>query len=131
MKKTQETELSNAPVTATPAMPPMRQRTVERQGSRSEPYTRRLPQVRGGTCEYCGVLDPLVPSQFQYRLCPHFRGVGELRCSYCDDAKDTTDVINHAILNVAEHPNNPDQLVVWCNSYECSAKHEARFRVNR
>ena len=141
MKKTQGTEPSNVPVTPpvevkeipqpvfTP--PPPRQRTIERQGMRTEPYTRRLPQIRGGICEHCGVIDHNVPAQFQYQICPHFRGLGEMRCSYCDETKNPTDVVLHSILNIAEHPNNPDQLVVWCNSYECSKKHEARFKVNR
>lgn len=128
MKQTQGTEPSNAPETVvyTP-----RPKTLERQGVRSEPYTRRMPQIRGGICEWCGIMDPNVASQFQYRLCPHFRDIGEMRCSYCDEAKDPTDVILHAIMNIAEHPTNPDQLVAWCNSYECSKKHEARFRVNK
>lgn len=136
-KQTQGTEPFNAPVTETVVQPvPQvqyvpRVKTIERQGQRSEPYTRRMPQIRGGICEWCGVKDGNLPSQFQYQLCDHFRGIGEMRCSYCDEAKDPTDVVIHAVLNIAEHPNNPDQLVVWCNSYECSRKHEARFRVNR
>lgn len=117
----QGTEPSNAPVT----------RVIERQGTQTVPVTRRLPQIRGGVCEYCGVLDSNVPSQFQYQLCPHFRGLGEMRCSYCDEAVNPTDVILHSVLNIAEHPDNPNKLVVWCNSYSCSAKHEARFKVSR
>ena len=107
-----------------------RPKTVERQGQRSEPYTRLYPQVRGGICEFCGVLDNKVPSEYQYQLCPHFRGIGELRCSYCDEAVDPTQVVLHAVLNIAEHPDNPEKLIVWCNSYECSRKHEARFKRN-
>lgn len=122
MNQTPGTEPSNAP---------LRQRRIERQGVRTEPYTRRLPQIRGGTCEYCGIQDSNVPAQFQYQLCAHFRGMGEMRCSYCDEAKNPTDVIGLSVLNIAEHPDNPDQLVVWCNSYDCSRKHEARFRVSR
>lgn len=131
MKKTQGTEPYNAPVNVPePVAPVQRQRTLERQGGRTEAYTRRLPQIRGGICEYCGVMDPRVPSQFQYTLCPHFRGIGEMRCSYCEESKNPTDTILHSNLNIAEHPNDPDKLVVWCNSYECSKKHEKRFRVN-
>lgn len=131
-KQTQGTEPFNAPEVQAPVVAHYapRPKTLERTGQRSEPYTHRMPQIRGGICEWCGVIDPNVPSQFQYSICPHFRGIGEMRCSYCDEAKDPTDVVIHAVLNVAEHPNNPDQLVVWCNSYECSRKHEARFRVN-
>lgn len=102
-------------------------RTIERTGIKSEPYTRRLPQVRGGVCEYCGILDPNVPADQQYKLCPHYRGM-ELRCSYCDESKDPTDVIGHSILNVAEHPDKPDTWIVWCNSYTCSDKHLKRFK---
>ena len=123
MDKTQGTEPSNAPVT--------RQRRIERRGAQTVAYTRRLPQIRGGICEFCGVVDPNVPSQFQYQLCPHFRGLGEMRCSYCDENLNPVDVLLHSVLNIAEHPNNPDELVVWCNSYPCSAKHEARFKVSR
>lgn len=137
-KKNPATERFDAPVTETPVQEVVhtqttyvpRVKTLERQGQKSEPYTRRMPQIRGGICEWCGVIDRNIPSQFQYTLCDHFRGIGEMRCSYCDEAKDPTDVIIHAVLNIAEHPNNPDKLVVWCNSYECSRKHEARFRVN-
>jgi len=110
--------------------PPVRVKQVERQGVQAVPYTRRYPQVRGGVCEFCGILDRNVPSEFQYKLCPHFRGL-ELRCSYCDEAKDPSDVIGHSTLNIAEHPDNPDKIVVWCNSYTCSEKHLKRFDTSR
>ena len=110
-----------------PTMP--RQKMIERQGNVSAPYSRRFPQVRGGVCEFCGVLDPNVPSQHQYKLCPHYRGM-QLRCTYCPEAKDADDIIYHSTMNIAEHPDNPDKLVVWCNSYECSKKHLERFKVN-
>lgn len=104
-----------------------RQMHVERQGSLSEAYTRRFPMVRGGICEYCGVLDGNVASQYQYKLCPHYRGM-QLRCSYCPENKDPDEVIYHANLNIAESPDNPSALVVWCDSYECSRAHEKRFK---
>lgn len=107
--------------------PQPREMRVERQGNRSEPYTRRHPQVRGGVCEYCGVIDGNYPSQHQYKLCPHYRGM-QLRCSYCPENKDPDEVVTHAVLNVAEHPDNPNTLIVWCDSYECSRAHEARFK---
>lgn len=125
------TERVDAPVT-TPTQPQWvmpRQKTLERQGSAGAAYSIRYPQVRGGICEYCGVIDPHQPSQYQYKLCPHYRGM-QLRCTYCPEAKDVDDVIYHADLNVAEHPDNPDKLVVWCNSYECSKKHLERFQVS-
>lgn len=100
---------------------------IERQGSSSSPVTRRFPQVRGGICEYCGVLDQNVPSQFQYKLCPHYRGK-QLHCTYCAESKDADDVIYHAALNIAEHPDHPSKLVVWCDSFDCSKAHLARFK---
>lgn len=138
--KTLGTEPSNVPETevrAEPVLQPMqpiyqpRPKTIERQGQRAEPQTRRLPQIRGGVCEFCGIIDRNVPSQYQHTLCPHFRGLGEMRCSYCDESKDPGEIVTHSVLNIAEHPDNPDKLVVWCNSYECSRKHEARFKINR
>ena len=134
--KTQGTEPFNAPVTEVKVEPvftsaPPRPKEIERQGGYTEPMTRRLPQIRGGVCEFCGILDKNVPSHFQYQLCPHFRGLGEMRCSYCNEATNPTDVIKQSVINVAEHPDDPDKLVVWCNSYSCSGKHIARFRVNK
>lgn len=136
-KETQPTERSNAPVEqlVEPVVLPPARKTIERRGTRTEPYTRRLPQVRGGVCEFCGVIDPLVASQDQYRMCSHFRNIGELQCSYCPDAKSPTDVVRQSVLNVAEHPTALDEngnkvFVVWCNSYECSRKHEQRFKVS-
>lgn len=124
------TERVEAPVTAPVqqwVLP--RQKTIERQGGTSAPAVHFFPQVRGGICEFCGVVDPHQPSQYQYKLCPHYRGM-QLRCTYCPETKDADDVIYHADLNVAEHPDNPDKLVVWCNSYECSKKHLERFKVS-
>jgi len=121
------TERVTAPVTPQWVMP--RQKTLERQGDATAPYSHRSPQVRGGICEFCGVIDPNQPSQYQYKLCPHYRGM-QLRCTYCPPTKDSDDVIYHATLNVAEHPDNPDKLVVWCDSYECSKKHIERFKVS-
>lgn len=108
----------------------VRQKSVERQGASTEPYTRRWPQVRGGTCEFCGTLDRNVPAEFQYKLCGHYRGM-ELRCSYCDETKDPNQVVYHSTLNVAEHPTNPDSLVVWCNQKSCTDAHLKRFKVSK
>lgn len=118
------TERVSAPV-QTPLVP--RQMQVERSGEVSSPTSFRYPQVRGGICEFCGVLDGNQPSHMQYKLCGHYRGL-QLRCTYCPETKDPDDVINHANLNIASHPDNPSKLVVWCDSYECSRAHEARFK---
>lgn len=123
------TERDTAPATAQPQWVMPRQKQVERSSGTSAPSVHFFPGVRGGICEACGVLDPHTPSQFQYKLCPHYRGMS-LRCTYCPQAKDTDDVIYHSNLQIAEHPDNPDKLVVWCDSYDCSKKHIERFKVN-
>ena len=120
-----------APVATQPVIVQPKPPTIERQGGRTVPVTRRWPQVRGGICEFCGTLDKNVRSEDQYKLCPHFREIGQLRCSYCDESKNPDDVIYHSVLNIAAHPDNPDKLIVWCNSYECSRKHEKRFVVSQ
>ena len=103
---------------------------IERQGSSTVPYTHRYPEVRGGVCEWCGVIDETQPSTIQYTLCDHFKTVGLLRCSYCDESKNPTDVLYKHVLNIHDHPDKPGKLVVVCDSYECSNKHLARFKVN-
>lgn len=121
------TPVVQAPVYQAPLQP--RQMKIERQGETSSAYSRRFPEVRGGICEYCGVIDGNYPSEYQYKLCPHYRGQ-QLRCTYCPANKDADDVINHSVMKIAEHPDKPDTLVVWCDSFECSKKHLARFQVN-
>lgn len=105
-------------------------KTVERQGLQTVPYTTRYPQVRGGICEHCGVIDPNTESKDQYKLCNHYRGL-QLRCSYCPENADQEEMIYKSNLNVADSPTEPGKLVVWCNSYECSRAHEARFKRSR
>lgn len=107
--------------------PPPRAMRIERQGALSEPYTRRFPQIRGGICEFCGVMDRNTPSQYQYKLCPHYRGM-DARCTYCPATKDPEDVVYHADMNVAESPTDPGVMIMWCNSYDCSKAHETRFK---
>lgn len=101
--------------------------TVERQGNLAEPYVVHYPQVRGGTCEYCGTLDSNVPAHSQYKLCPHYRGK-DLRCSYCDVTKDSNEVNSKSVLNVVAHPDKPNMLIVVCDSYDCSRAHQTRFQ---
>lgn len=102
----------------------------ERRGrSSSSPITMRFPEIRGGQCEFCGTIDPLQPATEQYKLCPHFRGMGELYCSYCPETKNPEEVTRISRINVAKHPTE-NSLVVWCNSTECSGKHIARFTPN-
>lgn len=106
------------------------QKIVERQGASSEPYVRHYPKIRAGQCEYCGTLDPNVSGEFQYKLCPHFRNFGQLRCSYCPDHRNPDEVNKTTILNVHDHPSDPSKIVVVCSGFECSRQHEKRFRLN-
>lgn len=99
---------------------------VERTGATSAQYTVHWPQIRGGTCEFCGVLDPNTPAQFQYKLCPHFRGM-TARCTYCPESKDPDEIVYHSNMHVAEHPDQPGVLIMWCNSTSCSDAHFKRF----
>lgn len=116
------TEPVNAPATNPSQM------RVERQGDVTSPSSRRFPQVRGGICEYCGVIDPNQPSEYQYKLCQHYRGQ-QLQCSYCPAGKNPDDVVYHANMNVAEHPDKAGVLIVWCDSFECSKKHTERWAL--
>lgn len=106
-----------------------RQMRVERMGDIASPVTAYYPQVRGGVCEFCGVLDPRLPGAEQYKLCPHYRGQ-QLRCTYCPPSANVQEVIAHSVLNVRGHPTDPSALVVFCDSFNCSQKHEQRFKVN-
>ncbi len=97
-------------------------------GATSAPMSRRFPRILGGTCEYCGVLDPNQPGDYQYKLCEHYRGM-EMRCVYCPMHKDQDEVVRNSTLNVAEHPYRPGELLMWCGSFECSRAHEAAFKT--
>lgn len=102
-------------------------KTIERQNNAGVAVSRMYPRVTGGVCEYCGVIDNLQPATEQYKLCQHFKTFGELRCSYCPESADPTEVVYHAELKIHEHPDNPSKLVVVCDSYNCSQKHIQRF----
>lgn len=130
------TEREPAPETVTQAVitPPQayvptapRQLRVERAGAQAEPLVHHFPQVRGGVCEFCGVLDPNTPSQYQYKMCPHYRGMN-LRCSYCPPEKDPDEVVRSTKLEIVEHPEKAGVMIVVCSSYECEKKHQERFR---
>jgi hypothetical protein len=97
-------------------------------GASSAPMSRRFPEVRGGQCEFCGTLDPNQPGDYQYKLCPHYRGM-DLKCVYCPMSKDQEEVVRNSTLNVAEHPYRPGELLVWCKSFECSKRHEEAFKT--
>lgn len=104
--------------------------TSERQGRLSEPMTRMYPRIIGGQCEFCGVMDNQQPSHVQYRICPHFKAMGELMCTYCPENADPVEITNRASLKIHESPTNPNQVIVVCDSYNCSQAHLKRFKRN-
>ena len=114
-------------VVQTPVVTQPRHLRVERAGAQSEPLVHHFPQVRGGVCEWCGTIDPNTPSQYQYKMCAHYRGMS-LRCSYCPAEKDPDEVVRSTKLEVVEHPDKPGVMIVVCSSYECEKKHQERFR---
>jgi hypothetical protein len=127
------TERDTAPATVTPVAAAPRyvmphEYEVERVGNLSSGVTIVFPEVRGGVCEWCGVIDGNYPSQYQYKLCPHYRGK-QLSCSYCPAEKDVDDVINHSVLRIMQHPDHPKKLLIHCNSYNCLRKHEQRWKI--
>jgi hypothetical protein len=107
-----------------------REMRLERQGADTVPMSRRFPQIRGGQCEFCGVIDPHQPADLQYKLCSHYRGM-EAKCVYCPREKDQHEVVRISKLNVAEHPYQAGVLIMWCNSTECSKKHLERFKISQ
>ena len=134
-----QNEMANKPATerepAPATTPPVKryimphEMEVERVGNLASGMTFVFPEVRGGICEYCGVIDANYPSQYQYKLCPHYRGK-QLSCSYCPAEKDQDEIINHSVLRVLQHPDHPNRLIVHCNSYDCLKKHEQRWKVS-
>ena len=121
------------PTTVSENAQPLRE--MERRGGKTVPYTKMYPLIKGGQCDYCGTLDKNQPATYQYKLCPHFRGMGNIECSYCDPTKDPNEVLRYSIMKIHDHPYDKDELgrprlVVVCDSYECSTKHGSRFDVN-
>lgn len=105
-------------------------RTIERQGAVNAPFSVRYPNIKGGACERHGTIDPKQPATVQYLLCGCFNELGEVRCSYCPDAKDPNEVIRISEMKVAVNPDNPNKVIAWCDSFECSDKHLKRFKIS-
>ena len=109
----------------------LRDMKLSRPGESSAPMSRRFPEIRGGICEYCGVIDPNQPGQVQYKLCPHysrFKDTG-LRCTFCKEGDDHDEVIRSSRMLVMEDPYLPGNLITKCGKYECEVKFEKRFNL--
>lgn len=102
---------------------------LERVSGLSSGVTFVFPEVRGGVCEFCGVIDGNYPSEMQYKMCPHYRGK-QLLCSYCPAEKNQDEIIRNSIMRVLQHPDKANTLIVHCNSYECKKKHEEKWKVS-
>ena len=106
-------------------------RTTVRQEGRMGHRTRVYPRVKGGICDWCGVLDPNQDSQDQYKLCPHYRGL-TLECNYCDPTKDQREVTRMSDLYVYDHPTQRGAdglpaLAVVCDSFSCTDRFNKEF----
>lgn len=117
---------------------PKRILTVEQSESSGFPAATKLPNIRGGICEFCGVVDPKVPSHLQYTLqhapnCPYTRygGLKEVKCSYCPEGTDLDDVRAHRVFSVFEFPPNSGKLTVVCDDMRCESAHFKRFQTRR
>jgi alkyl hydroperoxide reductase subunit AhpC len=100
---------------------------IERKGANTEPLVHFYPEVRGGTCEYCGIMDKNAEAVDQYKLCQHYRGK-QLRCSYCPPSINPDEVIRRSVLKIMDSPDNANELIVLCDSFQCSDAHLRRFR---
>jgi len=99
----------------------------EKVGGQAVPMVRHYPEVRAGTCEYCGVIDPSKPADIQYQLCPHYRGK-VIECTYCPPNTNPTDVIRMSKIMIMDHPDRPGQKIAVCDRTECQKKHQERFK---
>lgn len=112
--------MTNPNATVQPVSPP---RETVRKGGVMGHTTRIYPKIYGGICEKCGVLDKNMDSEYQYKLCEHYRGLS-IECNYCDPTKDQKEVTRISQLYVYDHPYNKDSfgrpaLGVVCDSFTC------------
>lgn len=105
-----------------------REMEINAAGAQNELQTRSFPTVKGGICDYCGVIDPNYPGQVQYKLCPHYKGMN-LRCSFCKESADHDDVVRMSAMLVKEDPYRPGTLVTLCGSFECTRKFKQKYHI--
>ena len=87
------------------------------------PSARKLPDVIGGTCEFCGTLDPKIPADIQYSVCPHYTGV-DIKCSYCPPGADHDEIRKTRRFSIKEFPVGSGQLDVCCDDLNCRKRWE-------
>lgn len=103
---------------------------IGRSGESTTLASRSFPEIRGGICEYCGVINPSYPGDIQYKFCPHYAGM-EMKCSFCKESADHPNVVRMSKMLVREDPYAPGQLVTLCGSYECTKKFEQKYHLTR
>lgn len=101
---------------------------VERLQDQSSAGTTQFYRVKGGVCEFCGVMDPNQPSEVQYKLCRHYLGM-QLSCSYCPAGKNQNEVIRNSTLRIMQHPDFPKKMIIHCDSYDCQKAHKERWQL--
>lgn len=86
---------------------------------------KRWPDIRVGTCEFCGVMDKHEVAWKQYQHCPHYKGI-DVRCIYCPAGTDMEDVIKGRTIKVRERLDRPGVLTMWCSDMKCEDAHWKR-----
>ena len=105
-----------------------REMRISQPGETNAPLTVRYPEIRGGVCEHCGVIDKNYPGDQQYKLCPHYKGMN-LKCSFCKEGDDHEEVVRTSKMLVMEDPYLPGTLLTHCGKYECQRKFEKKFNL--
>lgn len=106
-----------------------REMKIGRTGDGANIASRQYPDIRAGTCEYCGVINNNYSGDVQYKFCPHYSGM-EMKCSFCKESANHPEVVRMSKMIVREDPYLPGQLVTLCGSYECTRKYENKYHLN-
>lgn len=106
-----------------------REMRISQPGENSAPLSIRYPEIRGGTCEFCGVIDKNFPGDQQYKLCVHYKGMN-LKCSFCKEGDDHGEVVRTSKMLVMSDPYLPGTLLTHCGKYECQRKFEKKFNLS-
>jgi len=104
--------------------------SVERRVDTGFPEAEKFPNIRGGVCDFCGIVNKSTLSRLQYTECEHYKGL-ELKCSYCPPGTDFEDVIEHRMFSVFEYPKGSGSLTICCDDIRCRDSHHKRFNKGR
>ncbi len=109
-------------------MTSLQEMKLTKPGESNELVVRQFPWIKGGVCDYCGVIDPAYPGHQQYKLCQHYQG-RDMKCVFCKETADHDDVIRMSQMKVIEDPYAPGHLATMCGSYECTKKFRAKYHL--